>query len=171
MPSACFVAIVVSLVLGCARSGLAETVAEPQLTPANATVVREVQAGGAQVYTCRATPTGTFQWMLLGPKAILINDDGSDFGTHAAGPTWTALDGSSIGADGAHPIAKVDRPGSVPALLLSVTTSQGEGALAGVRFVRRAETGGGAAPATGCDADHENAVTAVHYSAVYTFFR
>ena len=139
--------------------------------PPDTTVVREVQAGGAQVYACRPTATGQFKWTLTGPKALLINDDGTDFGTHSAGPTWTALDGSTIVADGAHPLAKIDRPQSVPALLLKVASAHGEGALGGVRFVRRADTEGGAAPASGCDATHVNATTASHYSAVYTFYR
>jgi Protein of unknown function (DUF3455) len=37
--------------------------------------------------------------------------------------------------------------------------------------VRRADTEGGLPPASGCDAAHTGATTAVHYSAVYTFFR
>jgi hypothetical protein len=103
---------------------------EPELTPPpGATIVREVQAGGAQVYACRAA------------------------------------------ADGAHLLAVVKRAGAVPALMLKVVSSNGSGALSGVQFVRRADTEGGAAPATGCDAAHAGATTAVHYSAVYTFFR
>jgi hypothetical protein len=108
---------------------------------------------------------------LTGPKALLVNDDGSDFGMHGAGPTWTAADGSSIRADGAHPLAVVKRAGAVPGLMLKVVSSNGSGALSGVQFVRRADTEGGAAPATDCDAAHAGATTAVHYSAVYTFFR
>jgi hypothetical protein len=160
-----------ALFLTCASaSASAETESQPS-PPPGTTVVREVQAGGAQVYACRAAAGGAYQWTLVGPKAVLINDDGTDFGTHSAGPTWTAVDGSSIGADGAHPLAKIDRPQSVPALLLAVTSTHGEGVLSGVRFVRRAETQGGTAPATGCDATHVDATTASRYSAVYTFYR
>ena len=144
--------------------------AEPS-PPPGATVVREVQAGGAQVYACRTSPGGAFAWVLTGPKAILVNDDGSDFGTHSAGPTWTATDGSSISADGAHPLAKVARPQSVPALVLAVTSSHGDGILRSVRFVRRSDTEGGVAPAAGCDEAHRDATVAVHYSAAYTFYR
>ena len=151
-------------------SGVAIAQPEPAAPPGSV-IVREVQAGGAQVYACRANATGSYQWVLVGPKAVLVNDDGSDFGTHSAGPTWTAVDGSSIGADGAHPLARVDRAQSVPALLLTVTSSHGSGVLNGVRFVRRADTEGGVAPSTGCDAAHLNATAASHYSAVYTFYR
>jgi hypothetical protein len=160
-----------ALLFGCAAgSANAQADAEPT-PPPGVTLVREVQAGGAQIYACRTNAAGAFQWILTGPKAVLINDDGSDFGTHSAGPTWTALDGSSISADGAHPLVKIDRPQSVPALLLAVTSSRGDGILSGVRFVRRAQTSGGTTPATGCDAEHVNATTASRYSAVYTFYR
>jgi hypothetical protein len=160
-------------VLACALSAgvvSADPATEPT-PPSDAVLVREVQAGGVQVYACRATAAGAFQWVFVGPKAVLINDDGSDFGTHSAGPTWIALDGSMIGADATHPLAKVDRPHSVPALLLAVTSSRGDGVLTGVRFVRRAETEGGLAPAGGCDAAHVDATTASRYSAVYTFYK
>jgi hypothetical protein len=138
--------------------------------PAGATVVRAVQAGGAQVYTCRQAPSGAYQWSLVGPNAILVDNDGTTFGTHAPGPRWIAADGSAILGDGAHPLAVVQRPNAVPALLLT-TTSSGTGVLAGVRFVRRSDTLGGVAPTDGCDAAHANARAAVHYSAVYTFYR
>jgi uncharacterized protein DUF3455 len=161
------------LFLTCASAGAAAGAApELELTPPpGATLVREVQAGGVQVYGCRAAADGSYQWTLTGPKALLVNDDGSDFGMHSAGPTWTAADGSSIRADGAHPLAVVKRTGAVPALLLKVVSATGSGALTGVQFVRRADTEGGLAPATGCDAGHAGATTAVHYSAVYAFFR
>ncbi len=139
--------------------------------PPGAGVVREVQAGGVQIYACRATSTGTFAWVLTGPKAILVDADGSDFGTHGVGPRWTATDGSAIVADGAHPLAKVERPDGVAALLLSVVSSTGSGVLSGVRFVRRWDTSGGLPPATVCDASSTGATVARHYSAVYTFYR
>lgn len=139
--------------------------------PSDGTIVREVQAGGAQVYACRKTSPTTFGWVLVGPKAVLINANGTDFGTHSAGPTWTALDGSTIAADGAHPLTKIDRAGAVPALLLAVTSSHGNGVLTGVRYVRRADTEGGLPPAIGCDAEHLDSTLASHYSATYTFYR
>jgi hypothetical protein len=164
--------IALALLFGCAagRANAQGDDSEPA-PPPGATLVREVQAGGVQIYACRANRAGTLQWTLTGPKALLIDDDGSDFGTHGAGPTWTAADGSSISADGAHPLAKIDRAPNVPALLLAVTAAHGAGVLSGVRFVRRAQTSGGMAPATGCDAEHINATTASRYTALYTFYR
>jgi hypothetical protein len=155
-----------------AASATAEAQPVPDVTaPPGVTTVREVQGGGAQIYACHMTASDAYQWTLTGPKAILINADGSDFGTHGFGPAWTATDGSSIGADGAHPLAKADRAGSVPSLLLTVTSSRGSGVLNGIRLVRRSDTKGGLPPASGCDAGHLNATAASHYSAVYTFYR
>lgn len=152
--------------------GMLATPALAQVVPpTGAVLIAEVQGGGAQVYACRPTPAGAFAWQLVGPKAVLVADDGSDFGTHSAGPTWTARDGSSIVGDGAHPVLRGDRPGSVPELLLNVTPQSGNGILTGVRFVTRTDTFGGLAPSAGCDADHTNATVARHYSAIYRFYR
>lgn len=139
--------------------------------PVGLTLVRRVQAGGAQLYSCRKAADGGFAWTLVGPKALLFNDDGSDFGMHTAGPRWTATDGSSIVADGMHPLARVERSGSVPALLLRVVIATGSGVLADVKQVTRTETDGGRAPAAGCDAQHENLTAGTRYTAVYAFYR
>jgi hypothetical protein len=39
-----------------------------------------------------------------------------------------------------------------------------------VKFIQRVQTEGGAAPATGCDADHPGATARVPYTAVYHFY-
>lgn len=139
--------------------------------PAGVAVVREVQGGGAQVYACRAAAGGSYAWTLLGPNAILVNDDGTRFGSHGNGPHWTADDGSTVRADGAHPLAVVKHPDAVPDLLLKVVSEQGSGVLSPVKFVTRTDTQGGLPPKTGCDAAHAGATAAEHYSAIYTFYR
>jgi len=139
--------------------------------PPGLQLVRRVQAGGEQVYACRAAANGAPTWTLVGPKAQLFNDDGSDFGTHAAGPRWTAADGSSIVADGGHPLARVERSGGVPALLLRVTTATGTGVLTNVKQISRTQTAGGLAPTGGCDNEHINATVGERYTAVYSFFQ
>lgn len=149
----------------------ARVMAQTIAPPAGAVAIVEVQGGGAQIYACRETTRQTFAWKLVGPKAILVNDDGSDFGTHGTGPTWNARDGSSVAADGAHPIARADSPNGVPELVLRVTSATGTGVLSGARFVVRSDTAGGLPPASGCDAAHANAIVARHYSAIYTFYR
>jgi hypothetical protein len=42
--------------------------------------------------------------------------------------------------------------------------------VAAAAFVRRAETKGGVAPATGCDAAHRDEQVRMRYSALYQFF-
>jgi Protein of unknown function (DUF3455) len=164
-----------ALVLSLAAASFAATAtvvsAEQISPPAGASVVREVQGGGAQVYACRAGAGGAYAWALVGPNAILVNDDGTRFGFHGNGPHWTANDGSTVRADGAHPLAVAKHPGGVPDLLLKVVSEQGSGALSAVKFVTRTDSQGGLAPATGCDAAHAGAMAAEHYSAIYTFYR
>jgi len=168
----CAVGALVFIVAVALRKTPADAASQPDVAPPpGLTVVREVQGGGAQVYSCKADASGAFKWLLYGPNAILINDDGTTFGSHTPGPTWTAADGSSISADGAHPLAQVDRTGAVPSLLLKVTSARGSGILSGVQVVGRSDTKGGLAPSTGCDAAHANATIAEHYSAIYTFYR
>src|SRR6202044_524043 len=96
----------------------------------------------------------------------LFDADGRQIGTHFAGPSWKLVDGSEI--TGAV-IAKADAPvsGSIPWLLLQVKTKQGSGRLAAVTTIRRADTKGGAAPATGCDARHVGEQVRMRYSANY----
>lgn len=159
------------LVIASALLVPAAVCAETVTVPSDAKLVRQVEGGGAQVYACRVGTGSTYVWTLVGPKAVLINEDGSDFGTHGAGPHWTAVDGSTVVADAAHPLSRVNRPGAVPELVLRVTSETGSGMLAGIRYVSRTDTLGGTPPESGCDAQHVGATIARHYSAVYSFYR
>ncbi|HTJ24622.1 MAG TPA: DUF3455 domain-containing protein [Candidatus Limnocylindria bacterium] len=164
-------AALVLFLSGASLTTAANAASEHQISPpAGATAVREVQGGGAQVYACRAA-SGSYKWTLVGPNAILVNDDGTRFGFHGNGPHWTADDGSTVRADGAHPLATVKHADAVADLLLKVVSESGSGALTGVRFVRRSDSQGGLPPANGCDAGHVGATAAEHYSAIYTFYR
>jgi hypothetical protein len=136
--------------------------------PAQAPLVVDAQADGVQIYACEATGTGP-QWVFKAPEANLFDAEGRQIGTHFAGPGWKLADGSQI--TGA-PVAKADAPvsGAIPWLLLEVKTKQGSGRLAAVTVIRRADTKGGAAPATGCDASHIGEQARMRYSATYQFF-
>jgi hypothetical protein len=57
----------------------------------------------------------------------------------------------------------------VPWLLLRAVTNQGDGVLAGVDYVQRLDTRGGAAPAGTCDPAADSTV-AVPYRARYVFY-
>jgi uncharacterized protein DUF3455 len=137
--------------------------------PANATLELAFPATGVQIYACSAPKEGGAPaWVLEGPHAVL--NAGRDVaGIHFAGPTWQALDGSSL--KGAK-LAAADSPkgSAVPWLLLSATPS-GAGAFAKITHVQRLDTEGGKAPAGGCDAQHVGEKVLVPYRSNYFFYR
>jgi hypothetical protein len=139
--------------------------------PAGAKLAHKFHATGAQVYTCAAPAPGaaTFAWTLKRPDATLVDAAGAKAGTHGAGPTWTAIDGSAVVGQ---KVAQVDAPtpGAVPWLLLRATSNTGKGVFAAVTYVQRLETKGGKAPAAGCDAKTVGTETRADYSADYFFF-
>lgn len=134
--------------------------------PAGAVVVATVQGRGVQIYRC-----GMSQWTLDGPEAELFDPAGKLVGKHSAGPVWVWSDGSSIQGK---VLAKEPSPdaGSIPWLLLEAhpLADSTTGKLSGVTRVRRSETAGGSAPATGCDVVNEGARVRVPYKATYTFY-
>jgi len=137
--------------------------------PENARVVLQAKGDGVQIYTCTDTPGGT-KWTLKGPDAKLLDASGTLIGTHFAGPTWKLTDGSQIQGV---PMANKPAPeaGSVPWLLLHVKPGSASGSLASVVFIRRTDTHGGVAPASGCQsATDAGKIVQVPYTATYTFY-
>jgi hypothetical protein len=136
--------------------------------PAGAKLVTKLHAEGAQVYGCGATD-GKFGWTLKRPDAKLTDAAGVQAGTHGAGPSWTAKDGSVV--NGAK-VAQADAPAAdaVPWLLLRATSTSGKGRFSEVSFIQRLATKGGKAAAAGCDAGHNGAEQRVSYSADYYFY-
>lgn len=124
-------------------------------------------ATGVQIYACQANATG-YGWVFVAPEAELFKSSGRLAGTHYAGPTWEALDGSTVVA--ARVAGYVDDPTAIPWLLLNAVSHTGEGKMAKVSFIQRLETAGGLAPTTGCDADHVGAQAAIDYTATYYFY-
>ncbi len=123
---------------------------------------------GAQVYACAQTDTA-YAWKLKAPDAILLDPAGRQVGRHFAGPSWQAEDGSTVvGAAVATGLAP--QAGAIPWLVLTAKSHAGEGVFSDVSYIVRSATQGGAAPATGCDADHAEAELRVDYSATYTLF-
>lgn len=123
---------------------------------------------GVQIYTCQASGAA-FAWKLQGPEAVLSGSDGRVVGGHFAGPSWQAADGSTIVGE---PVVASPSPqdGAIPWLVLRTRSTAGPGLFSGVTYVTRTQTQGGAAPATGCDADHVGKQARAPYSATYTFF-
>jgi hypothetical protein len=138
--------------------------------PAEQKPMLAVRGDGVQIYACKdAAGGGGAQWTLVAPDAKLLDAAGKVVGTHGAGPFWKSVDGSLVKGQ---VVAKNNAPGAgdVAWLLLKASAHEGEGLMSKVAFIRRTETHGGAAPATGCDAQHLNVELRVPYTATYTFY-
>jgi hypothetical protein len=129
-------------------------------------LVATVHAQGAQVYECKADPTGKLAWQFREPIATLLLD-GKTVGRHFAGPSWQLDDGSTVGgmvvsrAPGA-------TPNDIPLLKLVVTPQHEGGLLARATIIRRLNTRGGVAEGA-CET--AGAMLSVPYSADYAFYR
>ncbi len=90
---------------------------------------------------------------------------------HFGGPTWEALDGSSVVGDAAKAQHfKAPDPDGVDWLLLPAKSNAGNGLFSQVTYIQRLFTDGGQAPAGGCDQAHEQSEVLVEYSAQYFFY-
>lgn len=136
--------------------------------PAGAKLVAHLHGAGDQIYKCTASGTA-YSWALQRPDAKLKETSGADAGTHGAGPSWTAKDGSTVTAK---KVAQADAPAAdaVAWLLLQATSTAGKGRFSNVTYIQRLATKGGKAPAAGCDASHSGAETRASYSAEYYFY-
>jgi hypothetical protein len=143
---------------------------DPTLPPAGVHVRLTAIGHGVQIYHCAAN-AGSFSWTYDAPEAQLFDPaTHQPIGTHSAGPTWTWSDGSSIVGKVVQKQPSPD-PVAIPWLLVETHASGDKtGALTGITLVRRAETQAGAAPTTGCDAQHVDNVLRVPYEATYTFY-
>jgi hypothetical protein len=133
-------------------------------------------ARGTQDYTCTAKADGSgVAWKLTAPDAKLYasaDTGATQVGTHGAGPSWTATDGSQfVGNAGAAKKAPSPDAASVAWLLVPKKEGASTGTLGGVEYVQRVDTNGGQPPATGCDATAVGATINVPYSATYVFYR
>ncbi len=158
--SASFLTIV-TLPLPAASAEIPDAIAAP-----GETLAATIHAQGAQVYECKADPSGKLVWQFREPVATLI-DGGKTVGRHYAGPNWELADGSAI-------VAKVAAraPGitaqDIPLLKLDVTARRGSGRLADISTIQRINTKGGVAEG-GCAT--MGAFLSVPYSADYAFYR
>jgi hypothetical protein len=130
-----------------------------------------VHADGVQIYTCTTTATGN-GWALTAPRATLRDRRGSVIGTHFAGPTWQATDGSTVVGQRVDGVT-VD-PTAIPWLLLAAASTTGApgSLLAQTTFIQRTDTVGGLPPAAGgCNADSVGTTAEVPYTADYHFWK
>ena len=130
-------------------------------------------AEGFQIYVCQpsATSASGYGWTLQAPQAVLQGNGHKPMALHYGGPSWTAMDGSTVVAtrvDG----TPAPSGTTIPWLLLRVVSRSGpDGLFTPTTFIQRVNTTGGVAPATGCDADHVGSTAPVYYTADYYFYR
>ena len=170
--------------------------------PAGQKLTRMLHATGVQIYQCKASAKdpSRYTWVYQEPKAELSDSSGKDIGTHYAGPTWEADDGSKVVAD---VVARADAPGAVTPgastpgastpgastpgastpgaaaltpigiqwlLLRSKSNTGKKGVFAKTQSIQRLHTIGGLAPQDSCDAARADQRTRVAYSADYYFY-
>jgi Protein of unknown function (DUF3455) len=122
-------------------------------------------AEGVQIYDCKAAADGTASWVFRAPEADLFGHRGRIAGSHYVGPTWEALDGSTV--VGARVAGVSVDASAIPWLLLQAASHTGKGRMSKVTFIQRVNTGGGLAPAGSCEL---GAVAEVDYTADYLFY-
>jgi hypothetical protein len=136
--------------------------------PPGATLLLDAAAQGVQIYKCEPA-TGGYHWVFTAPDAALFDAAGRQIGTHFAGPTWQAEDGSKIVGEIVAQAPSLE-PHAIPWLLLRVKARDGQGILSSVELVRRVDTQGGVAPATMCDATQAATQARMRYTARYLFY-
>jgi len=123
-----------------------------------------VYAAGVQIYQWSGT-----NWVFIAPDAMLFADPChyGQVGTHYAGPTWEANDGSKV--VGARLKGCAPDRGAIPWLLLGATPLSDYGRFARLTYIQRVNTVGGTAPAEpGAFVGDE---ARVPYTAEYYFYR
>jgi Protein of unknown function (DUF3455) len=140
--------------------------------PAGHTVALETVGVGQITYECRekAVMAGSFEWVFVGPKAVLNNRAGAGIGKYHGPPaSWEHKDGSKI--TGAQVAVSPAAAGSIPLQLVKANPAIGTGAMQGISYIQRVATQGGVAPATACTADSKGKQEVVNYKADYIFWR
>lgn len=155
---AIIVAAATSLAVGATRAN--ETFGIP-----DANRVALFHAVGSQIYECKPDSTGALSWKFREPIATLF-EHGKTVGRHYAGPSWELADGSIVTAK-VMAQAPAATPRDIPSLLLTVTSSKGNGAIAASRTIVRFHTRGGVAHGA-CPRAGE--LLSEPYSADYAFF-
>ena len=131
----------------------------------------EALATGVQIYECRprTDQPSMFEWAFVAPEAVLVDDSGRQIGTHYAGPTWKAIDGSSVTGEVLARAPGAD-PSAIPWLLLRARDTTGGGIFSTTKTIQRLQTVGGTAPTAPCSIANAKQVVRVPYTATYYFY-
>jgi hypothetical protein len=140
--------------------------------PAGHKVAWETVGVGEITYECRARAAmaGDFEWVFVGPKAVLNDRGGKAVGRYWGPPaTWEAMDGSKLTAT--QLAVAPAGSGNIPLQLVKAHPALGAGALVGVSHIQRVATRGGTAPALPCNAAAAGQKQTVQYQADYIFWK
>jgi Protein of unknown function (DUF3455) len=137
--------------------------------PAGNVLLLRAYGRGVQKYACPVSADSKAV-----PHAILLAGEGDEedvVGIHFGGPTWEALDGSSVVGDA--PSAKhftAPEPDCLDWLLIPAKSTTGNGLFSRVTYIQRLHTDGGKPPAEGCSQADGQVEALVEYSAQYLFY-
>ncbi len=139
--------------------------------PTKQAMVLDAFAKGVQIYVCKASDANNqYKWTLKAPEAVLFDSKtGQKLGTHYAGPTWEASDGSKV-VGKVKNLVQAPNLKNIPWLLLSTKSNINNGVFSNVNYIQRVDTVGGQAPEVGCDSSHVSNEVRVNYSANYYFY-
>jgi hypothetical protein len=123
---------------------------------------------GTQTYTCAADGSGfgtasVPEAQLIGTGGRIHHFAGPDFAK--LGPSWKSISDESLVT--ATRTASSPRAGTIPELLLTVSSHSGHGILDKADLINRLQTSGGTAPAGSCEGGTK---ISVPYNAVYVFW-
>ncbi|MCL7462214.1 DUF3455 domain-containing protein [Pseudomonas sp. NW5] len=151
-----------------AQSALPESIQ----VPAGHVLALETVGVGEITYECRAKAdaAGQFEWVFVGPKAVLNDRSGQQVGSYYGPPaTWESTDGSKV--TGTQLAVAPAGAGNIPFQLVQANPATGEGSMQGVTYIQRTATQGGVAPAKACAAGNTGAQEIVQYQADYLFWK
>ena len=140
--------------------------------PAGHKVAMETVGVGEITYECRAKAdmAGAYEWVFVGPKAVLKDRSGKQVGTYYGPPaTWESMDGSKL--TGMQMAVAPAMAGSIPYQLVKANPAMGAGAMMGVSHIQRVATKGGVAPQVACGMASVGTKQVVSYQADYIFYK
>lgn len=142
-----------------------------QVSAGNGVAMQTVGAGDI-TYECRVKKdmAGQFEWVFVGPDAVLSDRSGKAVGKYFDPPaTWASNDDSKITAT--QLAVAPAGVGNIPFQLVKANPAVGSGAMTGVTYIQRVATKGGVAPATACGAGNVGTKEIVKYQADYIFWK
>jgi len=140
--------------------------------PAGNRVFWETVGVGEITYECRAKAgaPGQFEWVFVGPNAVLNDRGGKQVGKYWGPPaTWAGMDGVNLTAT--QVAVAPNGTGNIPYQLVKANPMTGNGMVTPTTYIQRVATKGGVAPAMACGAGNTGAKQIVKYQADYIFWR